>query len=74
MYNATLHNEDEIKKKDIRLNDTITIQRAGDASSSNLYKEKKTSKIYFPIKCFTTTSKEIVKQQKKRMLLEDAQK
>ena len=46
--NATLHNEDEIIRKDIRVGDTATIERAGDVIphviSINLQKRKSNSK------------------------------
>ena len=53
--NATLHNEDEIKRKDIRIGDTVLIERAGDVIphvlSVDFKKDKKIQKFQFPIKC-----------------------
>ena len=70
--NATLHNEDEIKRKDIRIGDIIEIQRAGDVIpqviSVDKSKRKGNSKKYiFPEKCLcgATTHKEINKSTKK---------
>tara|TARA_B100001123_G_scaffold358660_1_gene413660 strand:+ start:46 stop:2076 length:2031 start_codon:yes stop_codon:yes gene_type:complete len=54
--NATLHNEDEILRKDIRVGDTVTVERAGDVIpnviSVDLKKRKKDSqKFIFPKNC-----------------------
>jgi len=54
--NATLHNEDEILRKDIRVGDTVTVERAGDVIphviSVDLKKRKKNSqKFVFPKNC-----------------------
>ena len=62
--NATLHNEDEINRKDIRVGDTVTVERAGDVIphvlSVDLSKRpKKSSKFIFPDKCPSCGSKTI---------------
>ncbi len=71
--NATLHNEEEIQRKDIRIGDTINIQRAGDVipqviSVDKSKRGKKSSKFEFPIKCLcgAETKKEISKNTKKQ--------
>ena len=62
--NATLHNEDEINRKDIRVNDTVIVERAGDVIphvvSVDLNKRHKNSKKFqFPEKCPSCSSKTI---------------
>jgi DNA ligase (NAD+) len=62
--NATLHNEDEIIRKDIRINDTVVIERAGDVIphiiSADIKKRAKGSlKFIFPKNCPSCGSKTI---------------
>ena len=54
--NATLHNEDEINRKDIRIDDTAVIERAGDViphilSVDKQKRSKKSKKFIFPKNC-----------------------
>ncbi len=62
--NATLHNEDEINRKDIRIGDTVKIERAGDVIphviSVDISKRNKNfKKFVFPNKCPSCGSKVI---------------
>jgi DNA ligase (NAD+) len=54
--NATLHNEDEIIRKDIRVGDTVTVERAGDViphvvSVDFKKRDKNSKKFIFPLNC-----------------------
>ena len=62
--NATLHNEDEIVRKDIRIGDTVVVERAGDVIPHiikvDLKKRTKESKKYtFPLNCPSCGAKTI---------------
>ncbi|MDC1033230.1 NAD-dependent DNA ligase LigA [Candidatus Pelagibacter sp.] len=62
--NATLHNEDEIIRKDIRVNDTVIVERAGDVIphilSADVKKRSKNSlRFIFPKNCPSCGSKTI---------------
>ncbi len=62
--NATLHNEDEINRKDIRVGDIVTVERAGDVIPHvilvDVNKRKKDSKKFkFPKICPSCGSKTI---------------
>jgi DNA ligase (NAD+) len=62
--NATLHNEDEIIRKDIRIGDTVTVERAGDVIPHvvlvDLKKRLKNSRRFiFPLNCPSCGNKTI---------------
>ena len=62
--NATLHNEDEINRKDIRIGDLAIIERAGDViphilSVDKTKRNKKSIKFIFPKLCPSCGSKTI---------------
>jgi len=62
--NATLHNEDEIIRKDIRIGDTVTVERAGDViphviSVDFKTRDKDSKKFIFPLNCPSCGSKTV---------------
>ena len=79
--NATLHNEEEIIRKDIRVGDTVLIERAGDViphviSVDLKLRDAKSKRFTFPLNCPSCGSKTVKEYNsltKKKMRLEDAQ-
>ena len=62
--NVTLHNEDEIVRKDIRIGDTVKVERAGDViphviSVDLKNRSKESKKFIFPLNCPSCGSKTI---------------
>ncbi len=62
--NVSLHNEDEIKRKDIRIGDTVLVERAGDVIPHILRVEqkkrnKKFKEFIFPLNCPSCGSKTV---------------
>ena len=62
--NATLHNEEEINRKDIRIGDTVLIERAGDViphviSVDLKLRNKNSQKFNFPKNCPSCGSKTV---------------
>ena len=62
--NATLHNQDEINRKDIRIGDTVSIERAGDVIPHVVFvdfkkRKKESRKFIFPKNCPSCGSKTI---------------
>ena len=67
VQNATLHNEEEIKRLDVRIGDTVTIQRAGDVIPQVLGvvvdKRPRGAKAYqFPKKCPCPLHTDVVRE------------
>ena len=67
--NATLHNEDEIKRKDIRIGDNVKIERAGDVIPHVIEvdvsgRNKNSKPFIFPEKCPSCGSKTLKEYNK----------